>query len=252
MKLGRNPSPAGAVKLRFSDYVDTAAVLPKVPVSFGHYASVPKDWGMLGNDQYGDCVFAGAAHEHLLWETANKRSVAFTNSDVLGDYSAVTGFNPNDPNTDQGTDMATAAGYRLHTGILGSDGGRHKIGAYLALEPGNLNELVTAAYLFGAVGIGITVTQLNMDQFNQNKPWTYRSGGQSLGGHYVPVVGRKGNTLFAVSWGRVQTMSWAFFTKQSDETIAYISQDYLTADKSPEGFNGAALLSDLTAIKSVH
>lgn len=249
MRLGRNKSPEGAVKLKFSDYVDTNIILPKIPQTFGHYNQVASWQGMLGNDLYGDCVWAGAAHEHIVFNSANKRSVAFTDSDVLSDYSAVTGFNAADPNSDQGTDMAAAAEYRLKTGILGSDGTRHKVGAYLALAPGDIYELVAATYLFGAVGIGINITEAAMQQFKDGKAWTYKRGSKDLGGHYVPVVGRKGVTFFTVSWGRLQAMSWAFFVKQSDETIAYVSTDYLTADKSPEGFNQAALLADLQAVR---
>jgi len=206
---------------------------------------------MLGNDQYGDCVWAGAAHEHMVWNAANKRAVSFTDADVLASYTDVTGFDSSDPNSDQGTDMATAADYRLKTGILSSDGQRHKIGAYLALEPGNVDELLAAAYLFGAVGIGITVTSIAMWQFQNNHPWTFRSGGTVEGGHYVPVVGRKGLVINSVSWGRIQPMSPAFYQKQSDEALAYVSDDDLIADKSPEGFDRATLLSDLKTVSTL-
>jgi hypothetical protein len=32
-------------------------------------------WGMLGNDHYGDCVWAGAAHETMLWNKEAARNV---------------------------------------------------------------------------------------------------------------------------------------------------------------------------------
>jgi hypothetical protein len=48
-------------------------------------------WNMFANDQYGDCVEAGAAHEHMLWtlEGGGQSAVGGNASGVLG--SAVGG-----------------------------------------------------------------------------------------------------------------------------------------------------------------
>ncbi|MBO0878932.1 MAG: hypothetical protein J2P17_00800 [Mycobacterium sp.] len=249
LKLGRKPS-AEAPRLKLSDYVDVQAVLPKIPPVFGHQSTVSQ-WGMYGNDQYGDCVWAGAGHEHLLWNAANNRTIAFTDDNILSAYSAVTGFNPDDPSTDQGTDMLTAAKYRQQTGLTDAAGNMHKIGAYLALKPGDINELAAASYLFGAVGIGIVVTDRAMEQFQNGQPWKPVWCAHVEGGHYVPVVGRNADGNFvAVTWGALQELTPKYYVKQSDEVIAYVSQDYLTADKSPEGFDQAALVADLGAIQT--
>ena len=45
-------------------------------------------------------------------------------------------------------------------------------------------------------------------------------------------------------------MTDAFFRKYNDESIAYVSEEMLTGGKSPEGFDAAALLVDLKAIKA--
>ena len=58
-KLGKVPARPDAVKLKFSSYINTNQ-LPTPPASFGH-ENLIQSWGMLGNDQYGDCVWAGAA-----------------------------------------------------------------------------------------------------------------------------------------------------------------------------------------------
>lgn len=247
-KLGRVPSAPDAPKLYLSKYLDVSA-MPTVPANFGHEKDMTVPFGMLGNDQWGCCVFAGAAHEHMIWEAANKRAVSdFTADSVLSDYSAVTGFDPGDPDSDRGTDMATAARYRQMTGIVDGDGNRHKIGAYLALEPGNMGELLSAAYLFGAVGVGIVVTEQNMERFKAGKPWIFRRNGNVLGGHYVPVVARRGHYLVAVTWGRLQLMTPSFYMKQSDEAFVYLSDEYLTGDISPEGFDRGTLLRDLAQL----
>lgn len=231
------------------DYVDRS-ILPKCPRSFGHDGLIGDTaWGMLGNDSYGDCVFAGAAHETMLWNAMAGRTVSFTDKAVLSDYSAVTGFDPSKPDTDQGTDMEEAAAYRRKTGVVDAAGVRHKVGAYLALEPGSVEHLYLAAYLFGAVGIGIEFPSSAMDQFDKGKVWSVVRGAQVEGGHYIPLIAKHGH-LICVTWAKEQPMTAGFFGKYCDEAVAYCSEEMLTSGKSPEGFNMDQLKADLAALKS--
>lgn len=246
-KLGKLPARPDAVKFSFSDYVTTK--LPTPPKTFGHETLV-SDFGMLGNDTVGDCVLAGGGHETMLWNKAAHRDVPFSTANTIGDYSAITGYDPKDPNTDQGTDMELAAKYRRTTGLADANGSRHKIGAYLKLTPGNLNEHLLAAYLFGAVGIGIKFPGSAMDQFNAGKPWSVVKASTIEGGHYIPFVAHRKN-IVVVTWGKCQQMTSGFFKKYNDESLVYISEEFLTNGKSPEGFDMAALQADLAALKSV-
>lgn len=245
LKLGKKPARPGAVKLELKQYLPSA--LPPIPATFGH-DSLVSNWGMLANDRFGCCVFSGAAHESMAWNAAAHKVVTFSDKSVLSDYSAVTGFNPKDPSTDQGTDMAKAAAYRRKTGVVDAAGQRHKVAAYLAIRPGNLRELYAAAYLFGAVGIGLRFPDTAMDQFNANQPWTVRRGAHIEGGHYVPVLARRGGYIDVVTWGRVQPMTESFFEMYCDEAIVYLSEEYLSGGKTPEGFNDAQLRDDLAEV----
>src|ERR1700719_386838 len=115
-KLGKKPARRGAVKFKLATYL-VKPQLPTPPKVFGHQSLVGAQWGMLGNKDYGDCVWAGAAHETMLWNKEANKSATFSDDVVLGDYSAVTGFKKSDPNTDQGTDVQVAASYRRKTGV---------------------------------------------------------------------------------------------------------------------------------------
>lgn len=243
MQLGKTPARKDAVLFKLKDYVNLSA-FPTVPKTFGHEGLVPA-WDMLGNDQYGDCVWAGAAHETMLWTREGGHPAGFSLTSVLSDYSAVTGFEPSDPNTDQGTDMQTAASYRRKTGVLDVSGKRHKIAAYLAITPGDLQEHLVATYLFGAVGIGIQFPDSAMYQFNQGKAWSVVSGSKIEGGHYIPLVAHRSRHLVCVTWGQTQPMTLGFFRKYNDESIAYVSLEALTNGKSLEGFNATQLEADL-------
>lgn len=241
-KLGKLPARLNAVKFRLIDY---ATALPIPPVS---EKAVDLPWQMLGNDSVGDCVFAGAGHETMSWNNEAGKAVTFTDKSVLSDYSKVTGYNPNDPNTDQGTDMQVAASYRRKTGLLDGSGKRHKVAAYLALTPGDKTLLKQAGYLFGAVGIGIQFPASAMTQFNNGKAWTVVFGSKIEGGHYVPAVGYDASYIYVVTWGKLQKMSWGFFKKYCDEAICYLSPEMLTNGVSLEGFNLTQLRADLGAL----
>jgi hypothetical protein len=247
-KLGKKPARPGAIKLALDRYADAAA-LPPLPAVFGHDALIGADnWQMLANDRYGDCVWAGAAHETMMLAREAGKIVSFTDGGVLSDYAAVTGFDPQEPETDQGTDMTDAAEYRRKTGVVDASANRHVIAAYLALEPGNLIHLYLASYLFGAVGIGLRLPESAFDQTDAGQPWDVVANSRNAGGHYVPLLGRRAHGLHVVTWGALQVMTEAFLKTYCDEAIAYVSTEDLVNQKSPEGFDYAALLRDLKAL----
>lgn len=241
--LGKLPARQNAVTFKLSQYT----TLPTPPTKAGHASLVPT-WYMLGNDEVGDCVWAGAAHETMLWNAEVTHPVTFSDKNVLSDYSAVTGYVPNDPSTDQGTDMQAAASYRRKTGVLDANGHRHKVGAYLAIKTGDTTELKQAIYLFGAVGIGINFPSSAMTQFNNGKPWSVTKSSID-GGHYIPAIGYDTKYLYVVTWGKVQKMTWGFYKKYCDEAIAYLSLEMLNNyGISIDGLNTAALQADLSAL----
>jgi len=240
-KLGKTPARLDSVKLKFADYKS----LPSIPTS---EKATDLSWGMLGNDQYGDCVWAGAGHETMSWNHEAGKNVVFSDKSVLSDYSKVTGFNPNDPNTDNGTDMQVAASYRKKTGVIDAQGVRHKVGAYVAITPGNVQEVKEAIYLFGAVGIGFQFPDYAMDQFNAGQSWHYKPGGKIVGGHYVSAVGYSSTYCYVVSWGKIQKMTWKFLRVYMDEGVVYLSTEFLTGGKSLENFDLPTLKTDLAAL----
>jgi len=244
-KLGKLPARKDVVKFKLSQY-DIA--LPTPPKTFGHQKLV-SSWGMLANDEVGDCVIAGGAHETILWNQEAQKSINFTDQSVLSDYSAITGYDPSDSSTDQGTDMQAAASYRRKTGLKDAQTNRHKVAAYIAVTPTNKTEMKQAIYLFSAVGLGIQFPASAMSQFNAGKNWTVVKSSKIEGGHYVPVIGYDTSYVYLVTWGKLIKATWGFVTKYADEALVYVSSEMLTGDKSLEGFNTAQLLADLQALK---
>lgn len=248
-KLGKKPARKGAIRFAFADYFNLAE-MPRPPVKIGHW-NIGEPWGMFANDQFGNCVWAGAAHEHMMWAKAGLRPrCVFTDQDVLGVYSEVTGFKPGDDSTDQGTDMAVAAEFRRKTGIPDEAGARHKIDSYVSIKPGHADMLALATYLTGAVGVGLMLPNSAMEQFDAQKPWTVEEhDGGSAGGHYVSCIGRNSNGDFLViSWGRIHAMSPAFLARYNDESVCFLSLDSLRGKLSPEGFDLDTLRRHLSQI----
>jgi hypothetical protein len=255
LQLGKPPATDDARDLLFKNYLDTSK-LPTPPASFGNESLFPPNgWGMLGNNEWGDCVWAGAGHETMLLSKLGGHPAEFTPQDVLSAYEAVTGFEPNagppeaNP-TDKGTEPRLAYGYRRATGIVDTTGKTHKIGAYVKLEKGNLEHVFQAVYLFDVVGIGFMFPKYAMQQFNAGKPWDVIPGEEPKPkeGHYVPCIGKRAN-LETVTWGAVQQMTVAFFEAYCDEAWTYISDEALKGGLSKEGFNLEQLKADLKALK---
>ncbi|HEY4348191.1 MAG TPA: hypothetical protein VGM80_11430 [Gaiellaceae bacterium] len=257
LKLGKRPATHDRRDLRFGAYLDTTAV-PAPPAQFGHEALYPpKGWGMLGNDEWGDCAWAGAAHETMVFtkETHPRKPAVFTTAGVVGDYEALTGFKPSagppDHNpTDLGTSIREQMAYRRKTGIKDSAGARHRIGAYLSIDYTDLDQVYQAMYLFQVVGIGFNFPLSAFDQFHAGKPWDVVPGATVKGAHYVCAVAKRKN-IEVVTWGSLQQMTERFFNKYVDEAWAYISVEALKDGKSPQGFRLADLKLDLAALESI-
>ena len=263
-KLGKQPATYDKRDLKFAQF-RTSAPLPAHPTAFGHETLIGANaWQMLGNGPdntvskgfagAGDCVFAGGDHETMLWTLEGGAPAKFTGASAIKDYSAVTGYDPNaspdangDNPTDQGTNTRDALKYRQKTGLIDAKGKRHKIGAYVALEVGNVEQILEALYLFGVVGIGIKFPDSAMDQFNARQPWSVVPGPAPTEGHYIPLVAYRTN-LECVTWGRIQQMTTQFYMTYCDEAWAILSPEMLKAGKSLDGFDLAQLQADLKVL----
>lgn len=248
LKLGKLPATPDSRDLLFANY-RTDAPLPKRPSRFGHTNLLPSNVGMLGNDRFGDCVFASAAHLTMLWNAEAGRKVEFDTSCVLQCYGEVTGFDPATGANDNGTNMREMLNYWRKVGILDAKGNRHKIAGYASIDPGNTEHVLTALWLF-KLDIGFVVTQGAMDQFQSNNiwdvsPWSW--GDTILGGHCVCPVSLY-NFINSYTWGRLQGMTQRFFRRRTDEVYAVFSEEMLNDGKSIDGFDLSALQADLSAL----
>ena len=249
LKLGKISYRKDKRDLKWKNYVDMS-VLPQLPQPpFGH-GDLIKNWLMLANDSLGDCVIAGSCHTAMLDNAEAGNVVTFADQNAIAAYSVACGYNPSDPNTDQGCEIRSVLGYVNKTGLTDTNGKTHKIDAYVSLDQTNIQEIYESIFLFSNAKLGIQVPQSAIDQFNQNKPWTVVHGSKILGGHDVEAVGVLANgSLQVITWGKTQEMTLPFFKKYCDEAWSPLSKEMLTSKGvSLEGFNWTQLEADLAAI----
>lgn len=242
---GVKPNNPNKARLYFRMFTKDG-VAPPASVDYSGFNPI----GMLGNDAAGDCVEAGCGHvveQQTFYGQGSEYQVS--TQQAISMYSQITGYNPADPNTDQGTIIQDGLNYMLKTGI-----GGHKIAAFAQLDPTNMDEVKTAVAEFGTVVIGMAFPNTAMDQFNAGQPWDVVPGASIEGGHCVTVVGYSGSYLLVVTWGKVIKMTYAFWNeyvaKQGGEAWAVVDQEWVnkSTGKDPEGVDLAAFGAQFTAL----
>jgi len=227
-RLGRQPNQ-GRPRIKLTaDLIPATAYAP--PASVDYYSRVPADtWGMDGNDTVGDCTCAEVDHTTKARQVAaGNTEVRSTDAEVLAAYSAITGYTPADPNTDQGAEMQAVRNYwRTHGITLG--GTVDKILLFAEIDHTDHNLIKWAVDRFGAVGLGINFPASAMDQFDAGKPWTVVRGSRIDGGHAISLVGYDATYAYVVTWGAVQRMTWDFFTAYVEEAWTDLDESFVNA-----------------------
>lgn len=234
-RFGRLPGQV-PVGLRDLTYY-AAGALPKAPAS----VAVPSvaDWGMLGNDQYGDCGVAGLEHgyEAAAADTAEHESFP-SDQQCVDYYMAYTG------GQDDGVVLADFLAYVRQNGYYG-----HTVQAYAPVTVNDVPTLQFAIDAYDFVYSGITVSQAMMDAFDAGKPWTLDVvQDEPIGGHCVPLVGYSSDFLTAITWGKPQQIAYSAWHRIAEEAYAVIVGEVVTAGADGHGISLPALEADLNRL----
>src|SRR5580692_6287960 len=97
--LGRKAVITDSRTLKMASYLGPQ--LPPSPASVD-WTKGKSSWGMMLNDKLGCCTIAGCAHAIQLWSNSVGQEITIPDSDVLATYEQWDGYNPSDPNTDNG------------------------------------------------------------------------------------------------------------------------------------------------------
>jgi hypothetical protein len=204
-------------------------------------------WPMYRNDEINNCVLVTCAHLVQGWtQYAAGTPHVIDESDVIGAYSAVAGYDPARGEPDVGCFSLDALNHWRKNGI-----GRRQVIAYVRLDHRDDTEVKTATHLFGGLFIA---AQMPLDadrQFQDGKTWIPTRGAAgrrgSWGGHAMHLGGYDRRGLTVTTWGRAQRMTWNWWDSYVVEAWALVSTDWINANsgKTPLGFDMNAMLADL-------
>lgn len=251
-KLGKRAPRLDRRTFKLAKYLP--AIVPPPPVAVGYMRQV-MDWGMMLNDELGDCVPAAAGHMVQQWTAYAGVERVLSDKAILRAYEDVGGYVEGDPSTDNGTDMLSFLKYWRSPGMPNA----HRIVAFVSVDTTRPDEVRQAIHLFGNcfLGIQLPVSVQGEDVWSvpHSGPFGDASPG-SWGGHCVPLMAYRQDrvnpnrgTYTAVSWGAPLTVTPAFLRIYADEAYAVLSQDWIErSGMAPSMFDLAALRADLATL----
>lgn len=230
MKFGKLVKKRDPRTLSLKSILDTDA-LPSIPETFSPIDLSTVKFQMYGNDQYGDCAFAKEGNILTFWGKLKHGDAyeAPTLQEILDAYSAVTGFNPNDPSTDQGTILLDMLNYWRKHPMHG-----HWLAGYGEIQLQNTDLLDASIFLFQGADLGVQIPEHTMEDIEAGKkifdvPSRHSS---IIGGHDIPALTYDQDNYNVASWGEPYKMTKAFYYTYCDEAYALIGHEYMQKNKT--------------------
>lgn len=179
---------------------------------------------ILGNDRYGDCTVAAAAHMITIHEAFGGRQVIATESDVVKLYFKLGN------NRDNGLMLSTVL-QAWRAGILG--GYKIEASCNVNVNAADLKQVKQAIQYMGSVYVGFLTTHDTVPQFQNKQPWTV-TGSRTEGGHCVVVTGYDDakQEFECLTWGGIQRASYAWWRQYVDECHAVVTPQISAFDSS--------------------
>jgi hypothetical protein len=183
-------------------------------------------WFITGEIVTHNCVFASSGHATMVQSALSGKLIMPTTDQCLKAYSAVTGFNPNDPNSDQGAVEVDALNWERRHSLAGT-----KVYAFARVDPHDHALLRACAYYFGGVWFGINLPISAQNQVG--KVWDVTdpslSGDAepgSWGGHAVFAPKYDPDSLTCMTWTVKQPMTNAFIDAYADEAWVRLPSEW--------------------------
>lgn len=245
-KLGaiHRPAPAGTPLIRAA----LPAIQPPQECRWDRMLDLAGDDGQpdaLGNDEVGNCVPVAALRLMQLWAGDGRKP---TREQAMALLRAWGGTPEAGTYTDEAFGLWGARGYQWSDqrqivprwALVEADG----------LAP-RLDHLKQAVHALGGV---LAVFNMPASAMNTD-PWVANQGA-SQGAHCVPIVGYDLTAFYALSWGHVIPVGYAFLTSRLLQASAFVSNAWVRPDgaggtRTPSGLSGDDLRAVLAAVEGV-
>ena len=227
---------------------------------------------IFGNDRLGDCVIAWGYHLVGIATGNADQGQPFiaTETQIESDYSAIGGYVPGDPSTDNGCDPITAFQYWMTTGF--ADG--TKLAGYVAIDATDPEEVMTAVTAFENVTFAVCLPAAWVAGMSTLAPgfvWDVAGPPVAANGHCfggmgygapasgttaaIQVVGYTSAGILICTWGMLGIVTWAAVAAYAVPSAGGGLWSLLTPDQiakaqvtAPNGINWPGLLADLASI----
>ena len=253
IKFGRHRPDPNSVKLRFRDYLKAALPTPPASVDYTSKATAALASIYL-NDSLGDCVIAGGYH-YLGGITGNAdggQPFVATNAQITSDYTAIGGYVPGNPSTDQGCDEQTALNYWQSNGFANGV----KLNCWMAVDATNQVEVQQALYLFENLFFGVDLPDAWISPFPSSSGFTWGVAGAAdqNNGHCFVGLGYDATGIKIDSWGLLGTVTYQAVAQYAasangGELYVLVSDAMLikATAKAPNGLDWPTLAADADA-----
>jgi hypothetical protein len=254
-KLGRKRPVARSPRMSLGNYLTRG--LPAPPPTCDYTKSASSALSQVYcNDTLGDCVIAGMAHVvGVLTGNSGTKPFIYTKNQIIALYSAIGGYVPGDPNTDQGCDEQTALNYWENNGA--PKGSTHKIAGWLSVNGADPSEYRAALWLFENLYFGIELPDrwINPMPSSSGFVWDVAGSPDPDNGHCVVGVGYNAKGVTIDTWGMTGLMTDAAIAKYATvagqgELYTVVSQDGIDKAtlKAPNGVDWSQLVADFDSM----
>jgi hypothetical protein len=235
MKLGRGPA-----RIDHHRRALAAALFPKLPPppDLVDWEGGITAWGMMGNDNAGDCVFAGGGHEIQVVTDQTGVMATPSDSEIIGMYESWAGYVPGDSTTDNGYVEADFLDKWLAQGYCGQ-----KLLGHVSALPANLDHVKKGIAFFGPayIGANLPVSAQSQDVWD-----VVADDGGVWGGHCMIVPQYDANGVTFITWGSLKRATWAWWNKYVDESHSLLLEAW--TQRYPSA-SVAMLVEILNAVK---
>jgi hypothetical protein len=252
-RMGRKRPIARCPRFSLKNYL--MRDLPAPPASCDYSGKATKALSeMYLNDQLGDCVIAGIGHVVGVLSGNASKQFLYSNSEIIALYSAIGGYVPGHPNTDNGCDEQTALNYWQHNGAPQDE---NQIAGWISVNGADPVELRTALWLFENLYFGLELPDkwVNPEPTASGFTWDVAGPPNPNNGHCVVGIGYTSKGVKICSWGMLGLLTDAAIAKYATKTgegelYTVVSQEAINkaTQKAPAGFDWSQLIADFDSM----
>jgi hypothetical protein len=253
-KMGRRRPVARCPRMSLHNYLTRSIPAPPATCDYAKAAKSALS-KVYENDTLGDCVIAGMAHVvGVLTANAGGKAFTYSNKQITTLYSAIGGYVPGNPATDQGCDEQTALNYWENNG---APVGSHKIAGWLSVNGNDATEVRTALWLFENLYFGMELPDKWITPFPSASGFTWDAAGppNPSNGHCVVGVGYNAQGVVIDSWGMTGLITDSAIAKYATTgangalyTVVSVDGLNKATQKVPAGFDWSQLVADFDSM----